>query len=117
MPMQALLTKKQQAEFMIANSAAMAAAHKAGEARNKASLQAAATVFTGSKWDKRERKELAGTQTKMGMGVLVDAFSSWNEPEAVAILEEKDRVEANMAREMAEHTPWRNQFYRWRWIC
>ena len=102
MPMQALLTKKQQAEFMIANSAAMAAAHKAGEARNKASLQAAATVFTGSKWDKRERKELAGTQTKMGMGVLVDAFSSWNEPEAVAILEEKDRVEANMAREMAE---------------
>ena len=102
MPMPALLTKKQQAEFRIANSAAMAAAHKAGEARNKASLQAAATVFTGSKWDKRERKELAGTQTKMGMGVLVDAFSSWNEPEAVAILEEKDRVEANMAREMAE---------------
>ena len=43
MPMPALLTKKQQAEFRIANSAAMAAAHKAGEARNKASLQAAAT--------------------------------------------------------------------------
>ena len=69
MPMQALLTKKQQAEFMIANSAAMAAAHKAGEARNKASLQAAATVFTGSKWDKRERKELAGNQTKIGQAV------------------------------------------------
>lgn len=100
--MPALLTKKQQAELKIANTAAMAAAHKAGEVRNKASLQAASTVFTGSKWDKRERKELADTQTKMGMGVLVDAFSSWNEPEAVAILEEKDRVEANMAREMAE---------------
>ena len=102
MPIPILLTKKQQAEFKIANSIAMAAGHKAGEAKNTRSLKAASTVFTGSKWDKRERKELAGTQTKMGVGVLVDAFSSFNDPEAVAILEEKDRVEANMAREMAE---------------
>ena len=102
MPIPILLTKKQQAEFKIANSIAMAAGHKAGEAKNTRSLKAASTVFTGSKWDKRERKELAGTQAKMGVGVLIDAFSSVNDPEAVAILEEKDRVEANMAREMAE---------------
>jgi hypothetical protein len=98
-----LRTKKQQAEFKVANSIAMAASHKAGEARNTRSLKAASTVFTGSKWDKRKRTELADTQTKMGIGVLVDAFSNFNDPEAVAILEEKDRVEANMAREMAEH--------------
>ena len=102
MPIPILLTKKQQAEFKIANSIAMAAGHKAGEAKNTRSLKAASTVFTGSKWDKRERKVLADTQTKMGMGVLIDAFSNFNDPEAVAILEEKDRVEANMAREMAE---------------
>ena len=97
-----LLTKKQAAEAKVLESILKAKNHKAGEAQLKSSFKSASTVFTGSKWDKRERKDLPNTKTKMGLGVLVDAFSEFNDPEAVAILEEKDRVEAAMAREMAE---------------
>ena len=58
-------------------------------------------VFTGSKWDRRKRKPTPTSKPKMSFGGVLDAFEEMNDVEAVAIFDERARIESIMAEETA----------------
>ena len=60
-----------------------------------------AKVFTGSKWDRRKRKPTPTSKPKMNFGGVLDAFEEMNDVEAVAIFDERARMESIMAEETA----------------
>ena len=75
---------------------------KGVEEKNARSTKAASKVFTGSKWDTRQRKKESKSQTNLGLGGILDSFNSLNDPAAVAIFDARERAEEALAEERAQ---------------
>ena len=71
--------------------------------------KAMARVLTGSKWDRKKgtrpaSQDISGktTQPALSIAGIVDAFGAMNDPEAVAIFEEREVLDEMLAEERAE---------------